>query len=176
MRWFAATILVAPLILGGALLVSGCGGDDNGGDGDASPTRTVAASVDTPEATATATEVVAKPSPVGEQGAVAVQVQAFVTALQNGDREQLQALAGEAIPLPELDALATCIPEGVRIAIETRNIVVTNDEAVVSMALSMRVGIGVGINKIVELRYLDEDGGDWKLAQLPVCPYDGPRP
>jgi hypothetical protein len=106
---------------------------------------------------------------------VAVQVQAFLTALQNGDREQLQALAGEAIPLPEIDALAMCIPEGVRIAIETRNIVVDGDEAVVSMALSMRVGIGVGTNKIVELRYLEDDG-EWKLAQLPVCPYDGPRP
>jgi hypothetical protein len=167
MRWFAGMMLFA------ALVVTGC--DGNGSDADATPTSTLAAGADTPEAPPTATQVIARPSPVGDSAAVAVQVQAFLTALQNGDREQIQALAGEAIPLPEIDALATCIPEGVRIALETRNIVVDGDEAVVSMAVSMRVGIGVGQNKLVELRYLEDDG-EWKLAQLPPCPYDGPRP
>ncbi|HEY8171506.1 MAG TPA: hypothetical protein VIH21_00340 [Dehalococcoidia bacterium] len=156
-RWAALAVAIS-------VMIAGCRGV---GGGDSKPTSTATLSAPSP----TATVVVARPSPDDASGEIAIQVDAFLLALQNGDRDEIQTLTEEGIPSPELDRIATCVPSGARLTIDSRNIRVDGGSAEASLMVTLTPQDGTPHSQPMELRFV-RAGEAWRVSQLPSCPLD----
>jgi hypothetical protein len=139
------------------------------GDGGSAESPTVAATATAAAPTATPTVAVAQPSPVDATGEIAVQVNAFVLALQSGDGDRIRGLAAQGIPLPEIDALVACVPQGTRLTIEERQITGANGTADVALTLGVTPEDAAPYRVEMTLTFV-QAGDTWLLGTMPRCP------
>jgi hypothetical protein len=157
------TIVAAMVLAGG--VAQACDGY-GGGDEATRPAGVTATAV---SATATPTRVVAQPSPVDDSGEVAAQTDRLLLALQSGDRDRIETLSAQAIPLPELERLATCVAPGTRLQITARNITATADGAEAVVGLTITPEGLAPYDATITVGFI-RAGEEWLVSPLPDCP------
>lgn len=102
----------------------------------------------------------------------------MLAAIQQGDRDRLRDLVTErkrdSIREEDLDELATCVSEGVTLAITGREYRILGDRGKVTLQFEVTQS---GETTTVEdsWDFERQEDGTWPLGKLPRCPIREPR-
>jgi hypothetical protein len=148
--------IVAVVIIGVALTCNGNGSGDDDGD-----------STQTPPAG----------TPVAGGEEFEVTVDDIVTIIRQGQgaelRGHLSSSLLEQVDDAQLDALASCVPQGVTLTVVDRNLEELANDASATIEFEVTNAAGE-TSDVTGVWNFERSGDSWLLKELPPCPVEGP--